>query len=72
MVHFSCAYGRCLLCLSFPSYLQDSGYEGVPITGHALWAEVGGGILCVTLGEFSGLHKNVLGFFRMVGVIPFV
>ena len=29
------------------------------LAGHALWAVVGGGILCVTLGELSGLHKNV-------------
>ena len=67
MVHFghsgcslgSCAHGRCWLCLFFPSCLPDSGYGGVPIAGHALWAEVGGGILCVTLGEFTGLHKSV-------------
>ena len=25
-----------------PSCLQDSGYEGVPTAGHALWSEVGG------------------------------
>ena len=62
--------GGCLLCLSFPSCLQDLSYGGVPITGHAHWAEVGWGILYVTLGEFSGLHKNVLGFFWVVGVIP--
>ena len=43
----------------FTSCLQDSGYGGVPVAGHALWAEVGGGILCVTLGEFIGLHNNV-------------
>ena len=30
----------------------------MPVAGHALWVEVGGDILCVTLGEFSGLHKN--------------
>ena len=38
-----------------PSCVQDSGYKGVPIAGHAFWAEVGGGIFCVTLGEFAGL-----------------
>ena len=48
-----------LVCWFFPSCLQDSGYGSVPIAGHTLWAEVGGGILCVTLGEMSGLHKNV-------------
>ena len=26
----------------------------------------------MTLGEFFGLYKNVLGFFRVLGVIPFV
>ena len=45
--------------LVFPSCIQDSGYGGVPIAGHAHWAEVGGGIMCVTLGELSGLHKIV-------------
>ena len=53
-----------------PPYLQDSGYEGVPTAGHALWAEFGGGILCVTLGEFSGLHKKMLGFFQGDGSDP--
>ena len=48
----------CWLCLCFPSCLQDSGYGGVPIAGHAQRAEVGGGILCVTIGEFTGLHQN--------------
>ena len=62
----------CLLCLSFPSCLQDSGYGGVPITGHALWAEVGGGIICVTLGKSSVVHKNALGFFGVMGVIPVI
>ena len=33
----SCAHGECLLCLSFPKCLQDSGYGGVPIAGHAHW-----------------------------------
>ena len=36
-----------------------SGHGGVPIVGHAHWAEVGGGIICVSLGELSGLHKIV-------------
>ena len=51
-----------LALLVFHPCLQDSGYGGVPIAGHAHWAEVGGGILCVTLEEFTGLHKNVLVF----------
>ena len=29
----------------------DLGYGGVHIAGHAHWAEVGGGIICVTLGS---------------------
>ena len=61
-----------LALLVFPSCFQDSGYGGVPIAGHALRAEVGGGIPCVTLGDFSGLHKNVLGYFRVMGVIPWL
>ena len=42
----------------------------MPPTGHALWAEVGGGIIFVTPGEFAGQHKKPpvmrsvgLGFF---------
>ena len=50
---------RVLALLYFPSCRQDSAYGGVPIAGYALWAEVGGGIICVTLGEFTGLHKKV-------------
>ena len=81
LVHFghsgssleSCAYGRCWLCLCFPSCLQDSGHGGVPIAGHVQWAEVGRGILCVTLGEFTGLHQNApIVVFRVVGVIPWM
>ena len=73
MVHFGLVrMGGCCLCQFFPSCLQDSGYGGVSIAGHALWAEVGGGILCVTLGEFSGLHKHAPDFFWVVGVIPLI
>ena len=50
---------------------QDSGYEGVPIAGHALWAEFWRGILCVTLGEFTSLHKNVPHVIMVMEVIPF-
>ena len=46
----SCAYGESKLCWS-PCYVQDLGYSGVPPAGHALWAEVGGGITFVTSGE---------------------
>ena len=31
----------------------------MPSTGHALWAEVGGGIIFVTPGEFAGKHKKL-------------
>ena len=31
----------------------------VPPTGHALWAEVGGGIIFVTPGEFAVKHKKL-------------
>ena len=55
-----------------PSYPQDSGYEGVPVAGHALWAEVGGGIICVTIREFSRLHKSALYVFGVMEIIPFV
>ena len=46
----SCAYGECQFCWS-PCCVQDLGYIGVPPAGHALWAEVGGGITFVTSGE---------------------
>ena len=32
--------------------------KDVPLAGHALWTEVGGGIIFVTSGEFAGQHKN--------------
>ena len=30
----------------------------MPSTGHALWTEVGGGIIFVTPGKFAGKHKK--------------
>ena len=42
-----------LLCV------QSLGSKDVPSTGHALWAEVGGGIIFVTPGEFAGKHKKL-------------
>ena len=45
-----CAYGESQLGWS-PCCVQDLGYSGVPPAGHALWAEVGGGITFVTSGE---------------------
>ena len=43
----------------FPSSSQGSGYGGVFFAGHAFWAEVGGDISFVTLGEFLGSLKKV-------------
>ena len=51
------AFSWCLVhmgraCLaSPPCCAQGLGYFGVPPAGHALWAEVGGGITFVTTGE---------------------
>ena len=61
-------YWHCLYTLSC---VQDSGFEGVPIARHALWAEAGGGIVCVTLGEFTGLHKCAPDVFGVLVAIPF-
>ena len=36
------------------------GFKDVPPTGHALRAEVGGGIIFVTPGEFAGQHKKTV------------
>ena len=46
------------------------GYAGVPIAGHALWAEVGGGIIFVAFGQFSSLHKTSPIFILGMEVIP--
>ena len=46
----SCVHGGYKLCQCTPSCVQYSGYEGA-IAGHALRAEVGGGTICLTLGE---------------------
>ena len=46
-----------LVCtISLPPCL---GFTDVHSTGHALWAEVGGGIIFVTPGEFAGQHKKL-------------
>ena len=47
-----CAYGECLLCWS-PCCAQGLGYIGVLPAGHALWAEVGGGVTFVTSSEIA-------------------
>ena len=46
----SCAYGE-FWSFQAPCCVQDLGYSGVPPAGHALRAEVGGGITFVTSGE---------------------
>ena len=54
-------------------HMRGRGYGGVPTTGHALQAEVGGGIPCATLGELSGLCIVVPFIaFRVMGVIPWL
>ena len=49
-----------------PCCAQDLGYIGVPPAGHALWAEVGGGITFVTPGEktskFIKQPSGIMGF----------
>ena len=61
-----------------PCCVQDKGYLGVPPAGHALWAEVGGGITFVTSwGEYwaAQIHNaachdivwSFLGFFFTCG-----
>ena len=56
----------CLVHMFFcwsPCCVQDLGYIGVPPAGHALWAEVGGGITFVTFGEYFKIHKTVFKIF---------
>ena len=73
---FLCILGAPWLVLALLVYLltyRTPGNEGVPIAGHALWAEVGGGIVCVTLGEFTGLHESAPCVFRLMDyVMPYV
>ena len=52
------------------SCVQDSGYGGVPIAGHAHRAEVGGGIIFATLGEFAGMHKKLPVISRRREMVP--
>ena len=47
-------------------------WVGVPLAGHALWAEVGGGISIVTSGKFTGQHINLPANFNGVEVIQLV
>ena len=48
-----------LALLVFPLCVQGLGLKDVPPAGHALRAEVGGGIIFVTPGEFAGQHKTL-------------
>ena len=65
----SCAYGGCWRCWFFPSCPQDSGYGSVPLAGHALWAEVGGGITIVTFGENAWQLIKLLNVFMGLTVV---
>ena len=47
-----------------PHMYRHSGDAGVPIAGHSHWAEVGAGIIFVTYGEFTGMHKSSPVFLR--------
>ena len=49
----------CILGVVALSFLcvQGLGFKDVPPAGHALRAEVGGGIIFGTPGEFAGQHK---------------
>ena len=55
-----------LALLVYPFCVQGLGPYGVPPAGHALWAEVGGGMTFVTSGESAWqlikLPFSVLGF----------
>ena len=53
-----CASWVYLFLYFTPLCVQSLGIKDVPSTGHALWAEVGGGIIFVTPGKFAGKHKK--------------
>ena len=53
-----CLHGRCWLCWSTLSCSQGLGNAGVPVAGHVLWAEIGGGIIFVAFWEFSLFSLN--------------
>ena len=48
-----------LVFVVYPLCVQSLGFKDMPSTGHALWAEVGGGIIFVTPGKFAGKHKQL-------------
>ena len=47
------------LCWSSLLYAQGSGFKDVPPAGPAPGAEVGGGIIFVTPGEFADQHQTL-------------
>ena len=55
---------------SLPLCVQGVGHKGVPPAGHALWAEVGGGMIFVTSVWIAGQHIKLPVIFVMVEVIP--
>ena len=61
----------CWLCWSTSSSVQGSGYAGACrwtcLLGGGRW-----GIICVTLGEFTGVHKSVPHVIMVMEVIPLV
>ena len=57
-----CAHWEFWLCLA-PCCVQDLGFVGVPLAGHALWAEVGLGITFLPPGENTSKFKKVHVFF---------
>ena len=57
-----CASWEYLFLYFTPLCVQSLGIEDVPSTGHALWAEVGGGIIFVTPGKFAGKHEKLPAF----------
>ena len=65
-----CANGRYQLGLFTPLCVQGLGHRGVTLAGHALWAEVGVGIVFVTSGEIVGHHTKLPDIFIREEVIP--
>ena len=55
--------------LVYPCCVQDLGHTGVPLAGHALWAEVGGGITFVTSGRTAGQLIKLPNIFMRLLVV---
>ena len=58
--------GRRGTSLPVPSCTQYPGYAGVPIAGHALWAEVGDGSIVIAFWECTGFPVNAFVNVRVV------